>query len=83
MRHPSSASVSSLQEVQSISSHTSLEGDHAIPLHQVVTVYKVDDGRPIFTTEVVWVDEELNGPGSMQMMVHDPKDADLWHSTIR
>jgi hypothetical protein len=43
----------------------------------------VEDGRPFFTTEVVWLDEDYHGVGSLQMMLHDPKEADLWHTSIR
>lgn len=82
-RHPSTASIGSLQDLQSLTSHTSLEGENAIPLKQVVTAYKVDDGRPFFTTEVVYLDEETNSVGSVQLMLNDPKEADLWHTSIR
>jgi hypothetical protein len=82
-RHPSTTSIGSLQEVQSNNSHTSAEGDNRIPLGQIVTAYKVEDGRPFFTTEVVYLDEEYNGAGSIQLMLHDPKEADLWHTSIR
>ncbi|KAK2628494.1 hypothetical protein QTJ16_001597 [Diplocarpon rosae] len=82
-RHPSTASIGSLQEVQSIHSHTSAEHENQVPLRQIVTVYRLEDGRPFFTTEVVWLDEDSHGVGSLQLMLHDPKDADLWHSSIR
>jgi hypothetical protein len=82
-RHPSTASISSLQELQSLSSHTSSEGENSVPLKQVVTAYKVEDGRPFFTTEVVFLDEETNSVGSIQLMLNDPKEADLWHTSIR
>jgi hypothetical protein len=32
-------------------------------LGQIVTVYKVEDGRPFFTTEVVYLDEDYHGVG--------------------
>ncbi|KAH7393416.1 hypothetical protein BKA64DRAFT_86771 [Cadophora sp. MPI-SDFR-AT-0126] len=82
-RHPSTTSIGSLQEVQSNNSHTSAEHENQIPLRQIVTVYRLEDGRPFFTTEVVYLDEESYGVGSIQLMLHDPKDADLWHSSIR
>ena len=82
-RHPSTTSIGSLQEVQSNNSHASAEGENKIPLGQIVTAYKVEDGRPFFTTEVVYLDEEYNGAGSIQLMLHDPKEADLWHTSIR
>jgi hypothetical protein len=82
-RHPSNTSVGSLQEVQSTHSHTSAEGENRIPLSQIVTAYRVEDGRPFFTTEVVYLDEEYHGVGSIQLMLYDPTDADLWLSSIR
>jgi hypothetical protein len=82
-RHPSTASIGSLQEIQSNHSHSSADFDSRIPLGQIVTAYKVDDGRPFFTTEVVYLDEEHYGVGSIQLMLHDPREADLWHTSIR
>jgi hypothetical protein len=82
-RHPSTASIGSLQDLQSLNSHASTDGDNAIPLKQIVTAYKVEDGRPFFTTEVVYLDEESNLVGSVQLMLNDPKEADLWHTSIR
>jgi hypothetical protein len=82
-RHPSTTSIGSLQEIQSSTSHTSTDGENKIPLGQIVTVYKVEDGRPFFTTEVVFLDEDYHGAGSIQLMLHDPKEADLWHTSIR
>jgi hypothetical protein len=81
-RHASTASIGSLQDLQSLNSHASLEGDHAIPLTQIVTAYKVEDGRPFFITEVVYLDES-NSVGSIQLMLPDPMEADLWHTSIR
>lgn len=82
-RHPSTTSIGSIHEVQSTNSHASNEYENKIPLKQVVTAYKLEDGRPFFTTEVVWLDEEYTGVGSVQLMLHDPKEADLWHTSIR
>ena len=82
-RHSSSTSIGSLQDLQSNTSHASAEGENRIPLAQIVTAYKVEDGRPFFTTEVVYLDEEYHGVGSIQLMLHDPKEADLWHTSIR
>lgn len=82
-RHPSTTSIGSLQEVQSLGSHASSENENRIPLAQIVTAYKVEDGRPFFTTEVVYLDEECHGVGALQLMLHDPKEADLWLTSIR
>ncbi|RDW89643.1 putative leucine rich repeat protein [Coleophoma cylindrospora] len=83
-RHPSTTSIGSLQEVQSNNSRDSgSTRENRIPLNQIVTAYKLEDGRPFFTTEVVYLDEEYHGVGAVQLMLHDPKDADLWHTSIR
>ncbi|KAF4621711.1 hypothetical protein G7Y89_g14494 [Cudoniella acicularis] len=82
-RHPSTTSVGSLQEVQSTNSHASAEVENRIPLEQIVTAYRVEDGRPFFTTEVVYLDEDYHGVGSIQLILYDPTDADLWLSSIR
>ncbi|RAL67488.1 hypothetical protein DID88_008243 [Monilinia fructigena] len=71
------------KEYLSQASHTSAEGENRIPLGQIVTVYKMEDGRPFFTTEVVFLDEDYHGVGSIQLMLHDPKEADLWSTSIR
>lgn len=83
VRHASTASIGSMQDLQSLNSHASAEGDNAIALRHMVTAYKVEDGRPFFTTEVVYLDEESSSVGSIQLMLHDPKEADLWHTSIR
>jgi hypothetical protein len=82
-RHPSTTSVGSLQEAQSTHSHTSTEGENRIPLEQILSAYRVEDGRPFFTAEVVYLDEKYHGAGSIQLMLHDPEEADLWLSSIR
>lgn len=82
-RHPSTTSIGSLQDVQSMGSHASSEHENRIPLAQIVSVYKVEDGRPFFTSEVVYLDEDSHGVGSLQLMLHDPKEADLWLTSIR
>ncbi|RQM06858.1 hypothetical protein DH86_00004374, partial [Scytalidium sp. 3C] len=82
-RHPSTASIGSLQDIQSNHSHVSIEGESRITLEQIVAVYKVEDGRPFSTTDVVYLDEEYAGVGSIQLMIQDPKQADTWRTAIR
>lgn len=82
-RHPSSTSIGSMQEAHSNHSHNSHDYELRIPLAQIVTAYKLEDGRPFFTTEVVYLDEECHGVGSVQLMLQSPNDADLWHTSIR
>lgn len=82
-RHPSTTSIVSLQDLQSLNSHVSADGDNAIALNQIVAAYKVEDGKPFYTTDVVYLDEEHGSLGSVQLMLNDPKEADLWHTSIR
>lgn len=82
-RHPSTTSIASMQDLQSLNSHASAEGDNAIALNQIVAAYKVEDGKPFYTTDVVYLDEEHGALGSVQLMLNDPKEADLWHTSIR
>ncbi|KHJ34377.1 putative leucine rich repeat protein [Erysiphe necator] len=82
VRQQSTTSIGSWHDVQSTGSHTSFENENRIPLSQIVSVYRVEDGRA-FTTEVVYLDEECHGAGSIQLILHDPKEADLWQTSIR
>ncbi|KAH8821658.1 hypothetical protein F5884DRAFT_745964 [Xylogone sp. PMI_703] len=81
-RHPSTASIGSLQDIQSNHSHSSGDGETRIPLEQIVSVYKIEDGRHFSTTEIVYLDEEYAGVGSIQLMMPDPKQADTWRTAI-
>ncbi|KAI9878748.1 MAG: hypothetical protein M1830_010654 [Pleopsidium flavum] len=80
MRHSSMASISSLQDLQSTSSSESCQG---IPLHQIIAVYKLDDGKPYFSIEIAHMDEETNLVSSMTMQLSDPRESDLWLSSIK
>lgn len=79
----STASIGSMQEIQSLNSRSSNERESGILLSQIIAAYKLEDGRPYFVTEVVYLDEATNSVGSMQLMLHDPLEADLWHSSIQ
>ncbi len=80
MRHSSIASISSLQDLQSSSSTESYQG---IPLHQIIAVYNLDDGKPYFSIEIAHMDEETNLVSSMTMQLSDPRESDLWLSSIK
>ncbi|KAI1006737.1 hypothetical protein K3495_g1478 [Podosphaera aphanis] len=83
VRQKSSASIGSIHDVQSTGSHASYDSENRIPLSQIVSVYRAEDGKPFHTTEVVYLDEEHHGVGSIQLMLHDPKEAELWQTSIR
>jgi hypothetical protein len=82
-RHGSTTSVGSVPEIQSLNSRSSHEGDSSILLNQIVATYRVEDGRPYFITEVAYLDETNHAVGSIQLMLQDPREADLWHTSIR
>ncbi|KPI41653.1 uncharacterized protein AB675_9016 [Cyphellophora attinorum] len=54
-----------------------------IPLHQVVAVYKLDDGRPFFTIEVAALDEQGKKSATIQLHISEPNEAEQWISSIR
>lgn len=73
-----SSGASSIQEVQ-------LPVDNYIGVHlgQVVAVYKLEDGRPYFTIEIAHLDEASNQPYTMALQLNDPRESDLWLTSIR
>lgn len=87
-RHGSTPSFGSMHDLQTLSSRSSLEHENknSIPLQHIVATYRVEDGRPFFIVQVDYLDEtsSLAAAGSsMQLMLHDPREADVWHTSIR
>ena len=72
------SSSGSLHELQS---STPTENFHSIPLNQIVAVYKLDDGKPWFSIEIAHLDE--NHPSAMTIQHEDPRESEIWLSTIR
>lgn len=81
MRHSRMSSSGSLHELQS--SSTASESYHATLLNQIVAVYKLDDGRPFFSVQISWLDEDTMYASETTLQLHDPTDSDLWLSSIR
>lgn len=54
-----------------------------VPLDQVVAIYKLDDGKPYFTIEIAHLDEESNQASTMSLQLNDPRESDIWLSSIR
>ena len=54
-----------------------------LPLHNMVAVYKLDDGRPYFSIEIANYDESSNHVVTFSMQLNDPGDSELWLSSIR
>jgi hypothetical protein len=46
-------------------------------------VYNLDDGKPYFSIEIAHMDEETNLVSSMTMQLSDPRESDLWLSSIK
>ena len=89
-RHSRMSSSGSLHELHSpnslsssSSSSSSSEGAAPVPLNQIVAVYKLDDGRPYFSIEVAHLDDETMQASTLILQLHDPRDFDLWLSSIR
>ena len=80
MRHSRMSSSGSLHELHTTSSS---EGHHGIILHHIVAVWKPEDGKPYFSIEIDHFDEEANNASALTLQLHDPKDFDLWMSSIR
>ena len=53
------------------------------PLHQVVAIYKLDDGKPYFTIEIAHLDEGSNQASTMSLQLNDPRESEIWLSSIR
>ena len=54
-----------------------------ILLKQVVAVYRLDDGRPYFAIEVVYLDDDVNQASTMIIQLSDPDERDAWLASIR
>ncbi|MCJ1445395.1 MAG: hypothetical protein MMC23_005900 [Stictis urceolatum] len=63
--------------------HFRADPHSAIALHNVAAAYKLDDGRPYFTIELAHYDEETNYASTMNMQLSDPRDSELWLTSIR
>ena len=80
-RHSSMASISSLQELQA-SSNGSIDNLSAIPLRDVVAIYKLDDGRPYFSIELSYMDRAARA-STLSLQLNDPRESETWLSCVR
>ena len=80
MRHSRMSSSGSLHELHTTSS---VESHHAIPLHDIIAVWRLDDGKPYFSIEINYMDDETNIPGAITLQLHDPLENNVWTSSIR
>lgn len=54
-----------------------------VPLDDVIGVYKVEDGRPYFTVELSYMDEQGKRASSLQLNFNGPREAEAWVVAIR
>ena len=61
----------------------SSESHQAIPLDQVVAVWRLEDGKPYFSIQISYFDEEIYYASDTTLQLHDPRECDLWLSSLR
>ena len=77
-RHSRLSSSGSISDL-----HAPNEGLQAIPLNQIVAIYRLDDGKPYFSIEISHLDEEILLASTIILQLHDPRDHELWLSSVR
>ena len=80
IRHSRLSSSSSLHELHASTSSESLQG---IPLSHVAAVWRLEDGKPYFSIQISHYDEETHYATEVTLQLHDPRDCDLWLSSLR
>ncbi|KAI4723565.1 leucine rich repeat protein [Aureobasidium sp. EXF-10727] len=83
IRHSSTHSIGSSQDLQSLHSDSSGDKEGRVTLRHIVAVHRLDDGRPYFAIEVCYLDEDGSQASAMVMQFGDPEDRDLWLRSIR
>ena len=74
------SSNSSLHELHASTSSESYQG---IPLSHVVAVWRLEDGKPYFSIQISHFDEETYYASDTTLQLHDPRECDLWLSSLR
>ncbi|KAI9759137.1 MAG: hypothetical protein M1835_000452 [Candelina submexicana] len=82
-RHASMASAGSAQDIQTMNSHSSAETHGVIPLNEIIAVYRLEDGKPYFSIEIAYLDNQTNHGSSLTLQINDFGEADLWLGSIR
>ena len=82
-KHSGAIRHSRLSSQGSLPEQSSVDNCPRVHLHQVVAVYKLDDGRPYFTIEISYFDEASNTASNMSMQLNDPRELDIWLASIR
>ena len=80
VRHSRMSSSSSLHELHTT---TSMESYQGIPLSNIVAVWRLEDGKPYFSIQISHLDEETYYASDTTLQLHDPRECDLWLSSLR
>lgn len=80
IRHSRMSSSSSLHELHGSISSESYQG---IPLSNVVAVWRLEDGKPYFSIQISHFDEDNYYASDTTLQLHDPRECDLWLSSLR
>lgn len=83
MPHSRMSSMSSSGSLHELHTTSSAEGHHGVSLNHIIAVWRLDDGRPYFSIEIDHLDEEMNYAGAVILQFHDPRDYELWMSSMR
>ena len=75
-RHSRVSSSGSFHETYS-------EGFSAIRLNHIVAVHYLDDGRPYFSIEIAYMDEQTDRASIMTLQLNDPGECEVWLSSLR
>ncbi|KAF1981160.1 leucine rich repeat protein-like protein [Aulographum hederae CBS 113979] len=82
-RHNQSGSVGSITEFTSPLYEAEDRLGLYLPLRHVVSVYQVDDGRPVFALQLDCLNEENNVASSLLLQFAGPEERDGWLYAIR
>ena len=75
--------MSSSGSLHELHTSTSSEGHHGIPLSHIVAVWRLEDGKPYFSIQIAHLYEDTHQASDTTLQLHDPRDCDLWLSSIR
>ncbi|QIW99540.1 hypothetical protein AMS68_005058 [Peltaster fructicola] len=82
IKHGQMPSYGSSGDLQTVSD-SSGEKTGRIALQQVVAVHTPDDGKPYFTIEVSYLDEDSGQAAAITLQFGNPQERDTWLQSIR
>ena len=80
IRHSRMSSSGSLHELHA---STSAESHQGIPLTHIVAVWRLEDGKPYFSIQISHFDEETYYASDTTLQLYDPRESELWLSSLR